>query len=317
MSKFKKVLAISLILSFVNSCLSISASDTKFYEDVSLFTYDCNNGLVIEEVYTCMVNDTSVYSTPASQTANSRSLVPGDGEGDSRFQVNAELEPYSRVGDIYLEWDFEHDGIVDQITHSGTGFMVGPDVMMTAAHVVYWKDESKWDANSVATLNYFADTVYYVTKRNGENDYEEIAYSTNITISQAYTTPVDTQNHDWAIVQLNTNVGDRTGWSNIGITNGSLNDNYFMVTGYPDDVGKKYSQWASTGFVEVTDSSLFWYALDTSGGQSGAPVFDSLGTVWGIHIVGSVPRNGAYRFSTTVYGIVQQKITESLERYPR
>ncbi|MBQ8496578.1 MAG: trypsin-like peptidase domain-containing protein [Clostridia bacterium] len=316
MKKFKRIIAISFVCIFLSNLFSIYAVDTNDTESISLLTYDCVEGKVVETTRTFIYDD-SIYSTPAEYIPNTRAIVSGDGEGDNRFKVNAELEPYSKTGDIYLDWDFDHDGTIDRTTHSGTGFMVGPDIMLTAAHVVYWKNSTEWDADAVASLDYYADKVYYVTKRNGQYDYEEISESVTVAVPTDYITSVDNETHDWAVVQLNTNVGDRTGWFDIGITSGSLNDNYFIVSGYPDDADKQYSQWASTGFVEITYSSSFAYAIDTSGGQSGAPVSDSLGTVWGIHVAGGTNYNYAYRFSSSVYSLIQEKITESLERYSR
>lgn len=305
----KKICLFLLVMIFaIGNTFPIFAVDN---EDVlCITTYDCNTGEIIESDYNYSDNVVS-YSNPILDEINSSNIMPSALIGnDNRMRVDATESPYMMIGDIYMQWDFNDDGIIDDTTYSGTGFMMGPDVMVTAAHVVYWK-----------TYECFPYRTYFVTERNGEFEYREIAKSMSISVSTSFIEKEATDYdgrlaHDWAIVILDTNVGDRTGWFTCGITSGSLNLSSVIISGYPDDDGKKYSQWCDFGVVTNTAASYFIYTADATGGQSGAPVYDVNNVVWGIHHGGYSSGNQAYRFSESVYGFIQDELAAGRERYP-
>lgn len=80
--------------------------------------------------------------------------------------------------------------------------------------------------------------------------------------------------HDWAVMQLNWDIGLETGWFGFYRLTGT---NRFAgvrarVQGYPAD---KYlgTQWQMAGTVHHSTDREVFYPMDTAGGQSGAPVY--------------------------------------------
>lgn len=80
--------------------------------------------------------------------------------------------------------------------------------------------------------------------------------------------------HDWAVMQLNWDIGAEVGWFGFYSLPGT---NRFAgtrarVQGYPAD---KYlgTQWQMAGTVHHSSNRQVFYPMDTFGGQSGSPVF--------------------------------------------
>jgi glutamyl endopeptidase len=155
---------------------------------------------------------------------------------DTRIQVtDTTANPYSFTGYIYSTWDEDGDGNDDNYSYC-TGFMEGPDVLITAAHCVYDSSNNGWNTS-----------LKYDPARNGETTPYESAYMTEISISQQWVTYHD-WNYDWAIIILDRNVGGTTGWYGKGWSSGSLNGYDISLTGYPLDKAVR-TMWTATGEI--------------------------------------------------------------------
>lgn len=183
------------------------------------------------------------------------------------------LPPFSFIGQIITAWDSDEDGAVDTYEYC-SGFMEGPDIMITAGHCVYDSRSGGW-ATSL---------VYFPAKNGRTNQYPPMS-ATAISLSETYILK-ESADEDWALVKLDMRIGLETGWFGKGWSPSSLNNLMVAVTGYPTD--KAYGEmWSSKGKITSTLTSRLKYDMETYFGESGSPLYDSSGVVWGIHTRGS------------------------------
>ena len=79
----------------------------------------------------------------------------------------------------------------------------------------------------------------------------------------------------------------------------SNDNNQFMMAGYPDTVRYLYGSICSPSDIEMKDT-LISHRINSSGGQSGAPVFIQTGNrvfIYGVHSGGEKPKNYASKFT--------------------
>jgi len=76
---------------------------------------------------------------------------------------------------------------------------------------------------------------------------------------------------DYGAIKLTCSIGTRTGTFGFAWTPGSLNGTEVHVAGYPGE--RRFTQWISSGPIELSHKRELFYKNDTTGGQSGAPVY--------------------------------------------
>jgi len=173
-------------------------------------------------------------------------------------------------------------------TYLGTGWLVGPRTIVTAGHCVYDANEMGGWANKI-------------TISPGE-DGDELPYgrleSTKFSTVDLWQKNQD-PNFDISAIHLPEPIGDRVGWFQVAsLTDDQLKDYMVNVSGYPAQPGDGKEQWWAKNRIRAVTQRRIFYDVDTSGGQSGAPVFiiESEGappTVVGIHAygVGGTPQS--------------------------
>lgn len=170
----------------------------------------------------------------------------------------------------------------------GTGWLVGPRTIITAGHCVYDTKQMGGWANKI-------------TIAPGQDGDERPYGSFDSTKFSTVDLWVKNQDPDFDIsaIHLAEPVGDRVGWFQVAsLTDDQLKDYMLNVSGYPAQPGGGTQQWwAKNRIREVTPRRIF-YDVDTSGGQSGAPVYiiekeGAPPTVVGIHAygVGGTPQS--------------------------
>jgi len=107
--------------------------------------------------------------------------------------------------------------------------------------------------------------------------------------------------HDWAMLSLDRNVGDFTGWMG-RITRSSSDSIYTQtanVAGYPGDLSAGLRMYFDADSGHSADDYNHWYSMDTAGGMSGAPVWRYVSPdrwIMTIHTCGTggcgIPSNG-------------------------
>jgi V8-like Glu-specific endopeptidase len=140
----------------------------------------------------------SEYVTPAFSPEGTVVIEPYSIIGsDDRIQVSPNSFPYSAVMYLALGQDTTGNGVANSWGH-GTGFIEGPDLLVTAAHCI-WSGTNGW----VEEMR-----VHY--KQNGSSKNSNYYYPLNWNIPTEYTSSLN-YNYDWAVVTMQTNLGDSSG----------------------------------------------------------------------------------------------------------
>ena len=184
---------------------------------------------------------------------------------------------------------------------TGTGFLVGPNLMITAAHVVY--DEN----NNVNGIDIYPG--YDYGPYNNNYDYKS-------GWQQIYAYPVWLENHDnraydLAVIELDWNMGDTFGWfgcQSYG-TNQEMNNLSIKEYGYPAllDLGKR--QYYTSGNIFNTHDTYFHSSAVNYEGMSGGPIVRTSDN-YAVGIVSSLitPTSG----NTTTYSTYGRRITQDI-----
>ncbi len=194
---------------------------------------------------------------------------------DNRTKVpNTELFPYRATGQIVMKYENvlnRKTGKYESLTFIGTGFLEGPDLLVTAGHNLYCDvtTTSNGDDSKEDYLNNprFPDSIYYYPARNGSsNPYGAIEVERIYLEDEYY---LNTQK-DWGCCKLSEKIGNKTGY--LGKISNFYEKDYSLVSfGYPGS--KKGYMYETIGIMTQFEDNGWYYrtTLDTEGGQSGSP----------------------------------------------
>lgn len=184
--------------------------------------------------------------------------------------------------------DFTKSGVVKIVTSAGTfgtGFIIDGHTIVTAAHCVYEKDSDIPDSYAGLSITHI-----YVFNSNGVVELDITnAYSMHIPTLYV-STAGETNKYDYALItipEVNTETGDLSEFAIFDLSvmlDGFKNSNKVIsTTGFPGEVrgktvnhGSLHNMYTGTGAVETDkrDPDLqFCYTCDTSGGNSGGPIY--------------------------------------------
>ncbi|GAA2683827.1 MULTISPECIES: serine protease [Actinosynnema] len=190
-----------------------------------------------------------------------------------------------------------------------TGFMLSRDVLVTAGHCVHFG--GSWVTSYTVTPGRTGGSAPFGRCGGGIAD----VWTTSAWIN-GY--PSD---HDYGLVKLTCDIGDRTGWFGWWYNTGeNLVGQQFYVEGYPGD--KPYGTMWWDGDTSYSQSAnKLWYWVDTARGQSGSPVYRYNSTTAGlcggwcvtaIHtngVAGGNPANSGTRLRPDVMSFVNYWIS--------
>ncbi len=149
-------------------------------------------------------------------------------------------------------------------TCRATGFMIGPRAVATCGHVVY----------SPNTNTYASNVVVYPAYSDSITPYGS-ATGTAFLINEGWYED-NSSEYDWAVIELNSNIGDTVGYMGFRWQGSSYNGTNFMSNGYPALVGgtDNYYMYRSNGTVTTTYTRVL-YSNNTNSaeGMSGGPVY--------------------------------------------
>ncbi|MBO5448687.1 MAG: trypsin-like serine protease [Ruminococcus sp.] len=186
----------------------------------------------------------------------------------------------------------------DGVTYIGTGFILSNNAVITAGHCVY--DDGEW-ATSIKV---------YPAKYGSTNPYG-YATGTSFSCGSAWKNSGNTS-QDWGLIRINSssNLCGKCGSLGLRWQSGTYVDDYVSIAGYPVTYKSKTPNgkymYKHSGKISSNTSSVLTYKdIDTSGGESGAPVVeyyqDSGWTAIGIHRGTINGKNSAVRISEWLF----------------
>ncbi|MCR5332402.1 MAG: trypsin-like peptidase domain-containing protein [Bacilli bacterium] len=294
------------------------------YSDANIVRHYLNSG---ENEYECFnpnyylqksssINNTRDYHSHNSEDSFDylnnkivdRHLIGND---DRVIITNPSQQPYLPTAKIVSIFSSESGNIT--VPMRGTGFMIGPNLLATAAHCVYDDytvdefDNNIYDPEFATTVRIFCG----ISSNDVQNEnYQYYAEATVINIQKSYHIGC-WDDYDWAILELDRNLGNYTGWYNITPNWYSYGEDLYSY-GYPSDLGDR-NMCMAPGQMLGHSTYRYQYSIDTYGGQSGAPVFmeDNQGAphVIAIHTMGETIYNSGTIINTFIYEYIQSFFT--------
>lgn len=291
---FKSVLAAFMAVASISvGTIPVSANEyttnSETNGDTRYISYNCITGeetIIDMSKYEC--NVTSVESNMPS----TRAIIDGS---DERSRVpDTTIAPYKGIG--FLRCNKPSSSSASR----GTCSAFAANAVITAAHVV-------WDSN----YNKYAENIEISFAMDGSNKKPYGTVTTQpsqIIIPENYKNTQSTD-YDYAILVYDTTISSYmfgfTSTADVGV--------YVIVTGYPKDTStapggtsNSYYQWTSYGSIESLTTYTISYKIDTTGGQSGAPVYNIYNQIVGIHHGGNSTMNKARKIDSTLFNLMYQ-----------
>ena len=226
-----------------------------------------------------------IYPPPFSPVVTAQSII---GTDDRQRVTDTTNAPWRAIAWVGL---YGRDG---NLEGNCTATFIGPDTLVTAAHCLWTAEDG------------FVSDMVVVPGKDGANEPFGHEFAANWWVPQEYIDARGNSDHDWAIVEMESKaLGQKTGWFRVAsLATATLARDGFepAVFGYPTDQppGTLWGAFADH-FMSVGDEVLT-YDIDTSAGESGAPVFSlnrgqvQVGDLIGIHRFGNPdagPNGGA------------------------
>ncbi len=222
-------------------------------------------------------------------------------------QVPASGTMILMIGIDYLEKDGNLDGQTDEYAR-GTGFLVSPNVMVTAAHN-FVKNTTTEKVVEVRVYPFYHDTVSPI------NTDADFVYPASWVYSTAYPNSID---QDWCIVTLQESIPDAYFYA-CAYNRGTVGTTVFTHS-YPKLTDYERRQYRSQGEILTPQSTgnFIWMSCSIKGGSSGAPLcmYDIAHPLLAIGIVAREGNEGiTYNVSVPItefiYNCICQKIANS------
>lgn len=194
-----------------------------------------------------IITETSPYVPDSS--GPQKAVVSGNGAGDQRTQItNVGVYPYAAT--VYITMDYGNG-----VTGRGSGAFVGPNIILTAGHVVC-NDQYGW-AKSITIKP--GGVLSSVSAMNAASWASVTGWVQN-----------HDENYDYGVIVLNNSPG--VGYFGMTtVSNNDLGGSSIYCYGYPCD--KQFGTlWYSPGHVYAYTPSLIYHTADTISCESGGPI---------------------------------------------
>lgn len=199
-------------------------------------------------------------SAPAPM-ARAKSII---GEKDSREQVaDARTAPFSQIGLIY-----GYNSTRGRATAAGTGWLISPDTMVTAAHNVYNREAYR-------RANKYRPAVVKVWL--GYNDDDRPPYgvrrASEIFVHEDYIRDRTKLEFDIAVIKLDQPVEKRHGWLQIVGSSVNISKTPLGLAGFPSDIQRQpLKMFYAYGAMVSIEGNKIIHNIDSATGQSGGPI---------------------------------------------
>lgn len=208
---------------------------------------------------------------------------------DNRVQISpTTTNPNRRIA--YLEFSTP-DGTRSRCS----GFLIGEWVLATAGHCVFNRNSSRGDIDWMPEESYTA----FVAVDGDDLNYGYCGVSELMSV-EGWTSSGLVE-YDYGAVLLNCGIGAATGWFGLRWSSGSHTGDPVRVTGYPGEHTPP-TMWTHNGDILGTANRRLFYGIDTTPGQSGAPVYGACSEggpcALAVHAYG-IPDSGAVTNSGT------------------
>ena len=142
--------------------------------------------------------------------------------------------------------------------------MLGPSTVVTAGHCGY-------NSGNTETFAY----IVTVTPALHTDSANPKPFGACSTFTELVLTPWFNNGdpgYDYGVYDLTCRIGYQTGNFGIKVIAGSGDGTFAALPGYPGDKGGT-TMWTAGGTVQQSQTLLFFYDIDMTSGESGAPVF--------------------------------------------
>ena len=183
----------------------------------------------------------------------------------------------------------------------GTAWFISPRTLITAGHCVCIKH------SGVPGRDGWVRSISVMPGRNATALPYGAATST-VFKSTAGWTQSGLESYDYGAIVLPTPLGNTVGVLGIGVyADGDLQTAEVGVSGYPADKPEG-TQWYDAAAIASVDTQKVYYDIDTVGGQSGAPVFRTIGgrsVGVAVHAYGGTTTNSGTRVNSEVLQLMK------------
>ena len=201
------------------------------------------------------------------------------------FPPNDQVEDWSNVGVAKIMCD---DAPYDYL---GTGFVVGPHTIATAAHVVFDRTTNK---------TYNINEIFLFDENGEEESFTPIEIHTPY--NYIANNDVSDFDFDYSLITVEENLNEYMSFNMGAITDNATNKFTITTVGfpgyyYPDETvinnGQEHVKYSSQGSITSIDSRGYYFShnADTVSGNSGSPIYlvetvngNTYNTVIGIHV---------------------------------
>ena len=260
---------------------------------------------------------TNAANNASTDDIRAHTVFGPDGRG--RVENTTQYWP-SAAGRLWTEYP-------DGSQSSCSGAMISEKHFLTAGHCVFSTQLGGWPTRGTVSLGQQGDAIpgSEAFRRSDFQPFGE-ANVVNIRAPQEWTNSEDL-NHDWAVITLDRNIGNLTGWFGYGYAGDHhyLNQ-VFDTAGYPSDrndangdgVVERHDMYHAADTIISATPYLLGSGVDSHQGQSGGPLFefDPWSNLPYIHgVVSHEYRNGAApnqftRISAERFDLIQGVIAE-------
>ncbi|MDE6732782.1 MAG: trypsin-like serine protease [Oscillospiraceae bacterium] len=178
---------------------------------------------------------------------------------------------------VYIQTTYTDSKTGIKFISNGTGFMIGPNAVATAGHIVYKRGEPDGD--------FFVGNATVVPAHNaGANSHPYgAAHATYFYCGGGWAYNGD-YSDDWGIIELDTNIGNKTGWLGLQWQKSYKSGTSVRENGYPAEVNGQINkspitgdrdQYIRYGTVKSSSKTNMLESTDmfASSGDSGGPCY--------------------------------------------